>query len=76
MVVRKAKEGSFSIHSNGVVKTYEISRGDLCEGWLYPWFKVAVSAVDSKGTVPHRSQRRGTDSGDTHKTLHRELKKF
>ena len=40
------------------------------------WFKVAVSAADSEGTVPHRSRRRGTDSGDTSKTLHRELKKF
>ena len=40
------------------------------------WFKVVVSAAGSEGTVPHWSRRRGTDSGDTRKTLHREFKKF
>jgi len=31
------------------------------------WFKVAVSAADSAGTIPHRSRRNGTDSSDMRK---------
>jgi len=50
-------------------------RGQLpLEGQL--WFKVAVSTVDSEGTVPHQSQRHGTNSSNKRKTVHRELKKF
>jgi len=40
------------------------------------WFKVAVSAADSAGTVPHRLLRYDPDSGETHEMLHREIKKF
>ena len=40
-----------------------------------PWFKLAVSAADLASTVPNRYQSRGPDSGKTHKTLHRWLKK-
>ena len=31
------------------------------------WFKVVVSAANSEGIVPYRSQCRGTNSGDMHK---------
>ena len=40
------------------------------------WFKVLVLAAHLAGTVPHRSRRRGPDSGETRKTLYRELKRF
>jgi len=40
------------------------------------WFIVAVSAADLAGTETDRSQRLGSVSDDTHKTLHRKLKKF
>jgi len=40
------------------------------------WFKVAVSAADSADTERDRARRLGSVSGDTRKTLHRELKQF
>jgi len=40
------------------------------------WFKVAVSAVNSAGTKTDRCWRLGSVSGDTRKTLHKELKEF
>jgi len=39
------------------------------------WFKVAVSAADSAGIVPHRYRRLGPNSDETRETLHRRLKK-
>jgi len=39
------------------------------------WFKVAISAVDLTGTVPHRSRRCGPESGEPRETLHWGLKK-
>ena len=41
-----------------------------------PWFKVAVSAADSAGIETDRSRQLGSDSDDTHKMLHRILKKL
>ena len=47
----------------------------LSNGELGSWFKVAVLAADSAGTVPRRSRRCGPDSDETRETLHRGLKK-
>ena len=41
---------------------------------LVSWFKVAVSAADSAGTVSETTQRRGADLGDTRKMLQIKLK--
>jgi len=43
---------------------------------LGSWFKVAVLADDSAGTETHLSQRFGSVSGDTRKTLHRKFNFF
>ena len=40
-----------------------------------PWFKVAVSAVNSAGIVPV-TLHRGMNSGDMRKTLQIKLKQF
>jgi len=42
----------------------------------WAWFTVTVSAVDSVGTETDWSQRLGSISDDTRKTLHEKLKKF
>jgi len=40
------------------------------------WFEVSVSAADSAVTEGDRSQRLGSDSDDTRKTLHRTPKNY
>ena len=57
-------------------------RRNCCKKWvlacieLISWFKLVVSAAGSAGTEIHQSRRRGMNSSDTRKMLHRKLRKF
>ena len=52
------------IHILNVTLSFVLSLFWKCAYHIISWFKVAVSSADLAGTVPHRSRRRGPDSGE------------